>query len=348
MTCAIDASKRVLCFGINVRSARCGIDPIHRRRQSGHIPSRPTSRFGNRSKEADAGPTSSPPFHPTFSGRRWMRHRTTSAMTTTCNSSQMAVPWSHMQIRKTTTSRSRSSQMGSGLSRPRSPTRRPCSRHQWPSTTTTGSTSSQRIPPTTPPARTSCSRPRSRDDGSRLNSPVRKCQPRRHARTPDGLVATWSTGSKVTSMECTSSCHEAMESERSSSVPTPGSPTAETTYNEITDSVRSLHDLDHVGGRTEVPYDHGDRRPDGVGDLRLIHQHDGKRNLFGLGLRGNSLPRHEWKRQRPPYRRATPPPRLARPHHPGPAKTLACQGRTSTSASIATRTPHRRPTTPAP
>ena len=198
MTCAIDANKKVLCFGINVRGQLAWARPNTSATTARTChPPRPTSRSGNRSREADAGPTSSRHSTPRSQGRRWTRHRTTSATTTTCNSSPMAAPWSRTQTKRTTTSRPRSSQMGSGPSRPRSPTPRPCSRHQWPSTTTTGSTSSQRIPPTTPPARTSCSRPRSRDDGSPRSSPVRKCQPRRHGldpRWPRGHLVHWLQG----------------------------------------------------------------------------------------------------------------------------------------------------------
>ena len=172
MTCAIDANKKVLCFGINVRG-QLGVGSTQYIGDDSQDmpPSETHIEIWESFEEADAGPTSSRHSTPRSQGRRWTRHRTTSATTTTCNSSPMAAPWSHTQTKRTTTSRPRSSQMGSGPSRPRSPTPRPCSRHQWPSTTTTGSTSSQRIPPTTPPARTSCSRPRSRDDGSPRSSP---------------------------------------------------------------------------------------------------------------------------------------------------------------------------------
>ena len=189
-------------------------------------PPRPTSRSGNRSREADAGPTSSRHSTPRSQGRRWTRHRTTSATTTTCNSSPMAAPWSRTQTKRTTTSRPRSSQMGSGPSRPRSPTPRPCSRHQWPSTTTTGSTSSQRIPPTTPPARTSCSRPRSRDDGSPRSSPSPQmptswtwCGP---------PMASWPPGPLAPRSPRWSARHRAtrpLNGPRCSTSPTPGSPT---------------------------------------------------------------------------------------------------------------------------
>ena len=68
MTSAIDASKRVLCFGINVRGQFGGIDPIHRRRQSGHATLRDPHRDLGIVRRSGCRAYLFPPFHPTFSG----------------------------------------------------------------------------------------------------------------------------------------------------------------------------------------------------------------------------------------------------------------------------------------
>ncbi|MEC8045373.1 MAG: putative Ig domain-containing protein, partial [Candidatus Thermoplasmatota archaeon] len=66
--------------------------------------------------------------------------------------------------------------------------------------------------------------------------------------TPDGLVATWSTGSKVTSMECPSSCHQASQWSEVFDQSYSGVTNLETTYNEITDSVHVAFTISTMSG----------------------------------------------------------------------------------------------------